>query len=271
MSRQVHKILILMLGVVMVAVSAAAEDAPLDYIKKCPQVADGRAQVVEFDGKTVSGTPVKLLGLLTKPTGEGPFPGLVILPGSNGLIVPYCYSSIAPTFLEWGFATLTVAPRTARERDGTPRYIYSFADHGNYGFAGARTLGSFDFVDKDRIVLWGHSNGGVAVIDAVNFGGDKLDVYRAAVAAAPYCPGEARPPGIPLLVVTGENDREVQPEFCTAYAKQLEETEGFQFLLLPDTGHSYWAKLADDYNATAHKLAAEQVKAFYFRNLNVPR
>ncbi len=271
MIAQVHRFLILLIGAVTVTYTAAAEEGPLNYIKKCPQVADGRAEIIAFDARTLNGTPVKLRGLLTIPSGEGPFPGMVILPGSNGLIVPYCYASIAPTFREWGFATLTVAPRTAREADGTPRFTYSFADHGNYGFSAARTLGDLENVDADKIVLWGHSNGGVAVIDAAGFGGDKLKVFRAAVAAAPYCPEKARPPGVPLLVVMGKEDREVQPKFCTDYAAQLKGTEGFEFLLLPDTGHSYWARLADDYNAKTAKIAHQQVKAFFTKYMNEPR
>jgi len=261
------------LGAIVAVPSAIAEDTPLDYIRKCPQVVDGSAEIINFDAKMLNGTPVRLHGLLARPSGEGPFPGLVLLPGGRGLIVPNCYSSILPTFLEWGYAILIVAPRTAKEMDGTPRYTYSFADNGNYGFGAARILGAFEFVDKDKLVLWGHSYGGSAVVDAAIYGGDKLKVYRAAVAAAPYCPGKARPPGLPLLVVTGEKDPEVEPVLCTDYANQLEGTEDFEFLLLPETGHSYWTSFGRDYkyNPETAKLAQQRVKAFFAKHLNAQR
>jgi len=257
-------ILIILLAPIVAAPVALAEDTPLDYIRKCSQVVDGRAEVIEFEANMLNGTPVRLAGLLAKPSGAGPYPGVVLLPGGRGLRVPNCYSSILPTFLEWGYAILTVAPRTAREMDGTPRYTYSFADNGNYGFGAAGALAAFEFVDKDNLVLFGHSYGGSAVVDAVIYGGDKLKVYRAAVAAAPYCPGKARPPGLPLLVVTGEKDPEVEPVLCKDYAKQLEGTAEFEFLLLPETGHTYWAHFERDYkfNPETAKMAQQRVKAF---------
>ncbi len=266
-------ILVLLLGALVAAPAALAEDTPLDYIRKCPQVLDGRAEIIEFDAKMLNGTPVRLAGLLAKPLGKGPFPGAVLLPGGRGLRVPTCYSSILPTFLEWGYATLTVAPRTAREMDGTPRYTYSFADHGSYGISAAQVLRASEFVDKDNLVLWGHSYGASAVVDAVNYGGDKLEVYRAAVALAPYCPGKARPPGLPLLVVTGEKDPEVEPVLCKDYAKKLTGTADFEFLLLPETGHSYWARFKRDYkyNPETAKLAQRRVKAFFAKHLHTQR
>ncbi len=254
----------------MAAPATFAEDSPLDYIRKCPQVVDGRAEIIEFDAKMLNGTSVRLAGLLAKPSGGGPFPGAVLLPGGRGLRVPTCYSSILPTFLEWGYVTLTVAPRTAREKDGTRRYTYSFADHGSYGFGAAQILGASEFVDKDNLVLWGHSYGGSAVVDAAGYGGDKLEVYRAAVAVAPYCPGKARPPGLPLLVVTGEKDPEVGPVLCKDYAEKLTGTADFEFLLLPETGHSYWVRFKRDYkyNPKTAKIAHQRVKAFYTKYLN---
>jgi dipeptidyl aminopeptidase/acylaminoacyl peptidase len=169
-------------------VGLAAGPAPADVvieIDKCRQVAEGRAEIVDFEGKTARGQRVTLKGLLSKPDGPGPFRGLVILPGARGLVVPLCYASRVPGFVDRGFVTLMVAPRTARQQDGTRRYQYNFTDLASYGYGAAAALAARPDVDASRIGVWGHSNGGSAAIDVATWPAGPADTFRAVVAAAP--------------------------------------------------------------------------------------
>ena len=100
------------------------------------------------------------------------------------------------------------------------------------------------------------------MIDAVTSAGGRENAFRAAVAAAPLCPAKAVPPTIPLLVLIGTEDTSSPADWCVDYAAQLEDVSGFEFLLIPNAGHSYWAPGAPEYDETAAKLAEGRLKAF---------
>jgi dienelactone hydrolase len=253
-------------------VGLVAGPAPADVvieIDKCRQVAEGRAEIIDFEGKTARGQEVTLKGLLSKPDGPGPFRGLVILPGARGLVVPLCYASIVPGFLDRGFVTLMVAPRTARQQDGTRRYQYNFTDLASYGYAAAAALAARPDVDASRIGVWGHSNGGTAAIDVATWPAGPADTFRAVVAAAPTCPSQGKPPAIPLLVMISDKDPWTSADWCTDYAAKLVGVGTFEFQLLLGADHAYWA--APGYEAPAAKLAEERLTAFFAKYLPATR
>ncbi len=99
------------------------------------------------------------------------------------------------------------------------------------------------------------------MIDAVSSAGGKQSAFRAAVAASPECLAKG-PPTIPLLVLIGSEDAAVPVDWCIDYAAQLEDVSAFEFLLIPNAGHVYWAPDAPKYNETAAKLAESRLKAF---------
>ncbi len=99
------------------------------------------------------------------------------------------------------------------------------------------------------------------MIDVVSSAGGKQSTFRAAVAASPECPAKA-PPTIPLLVLIGTEDTDVNVDWCIDYAAQLEDVSAFEFLLIPNAGHVYWAPGTPKYNETAAKLAERRLKTF---------
>lgn len=251
-----------LLGALLVAGPTQAVD-----VKRCRLVAEGRAAVIGFEAVTADGRQVSLDGLLTRPDGTAPASAMVMLPGSGGLVTPYCYGSVSERFADWGFATLIVAPTTARDGGGNPLYQYSFADLATYARGAAAALAALPRVDPARIGLWGHSRGGGAVIDAVSGAAGGRSPFRAAVAAAPVCPAKAVPPTIPLLVLVGSEDGDVNVDWCVDYAAQLEDAGGFAFFLISNAGHLYWAPGAPGYDETAARLAALRLKDFLAKHL----
>ena len=245
-------------GLCAVALLVASSAYAVD-VNQCWMVAEGRAEVISFDAETADGRQVTLKGLLSSPDGTGPFQGIVMLPGR--LITPYCYGAVVEQFVNWGFVTLVVTPTTARDGSGNQLFQYSFVDLGNYALGAASALTTVPQVDATRIGLWGHSRGGAAVIDVISSAGGKQSAFRAAVAASPECPTKARPT-IPLLVLIGTEDTVVVVDWCIDYAAQLEDVSAFEFFLIPNAGHLYWAPGAPKYNETAAKLAERRLKAF---------
>lgn len=112
----------------------------------------------------------------------------------------------------------------------------------------------------------------MSAIDAVsNTGGKSSTPFRAAVAAAPDCPVNAVPPIIPLLVLIGAEDTESSADWCINFAAQLENISEFEFLLIPNANHSYWAPGTKGYNEAAAKLAERRLKTFLAKHLKALR
>jgi dienelactone hydrolase len=69
------------------------------------------------------------------------------------------------------------------------------------------------------------------------------------------------------LVLIGAEDTEVSVDWCTHFAAQLGNVSGFEFLLIPDAHHLYWATGTTGYNETAAKLAEKRLKTFLAKHL----
>ena len=232
-------------------------------IERCSMVSEGLTKVISFTARTAAGTEVTLKGLITAPDGEGPFPAIVMLPGAEGLVTPYCYRAVVERLVGWGYITLIPAGTTARDSKGKNHLQYSFLDQVNYAHGGAAVLLTMRQVDPARISVWGHSRGGLSVLHGAaseekSFG----TIFRAAVAAAPQCPANATPPSIPLLLLIGSEDLSVSVDACSDLAAHLEGAPGFEFLLIPNAGHAYWAPSTPQYNRTGAELAEKRLEAF---------
>ena len=233
-------------------------------------VAEGRAEVVSFEAQMSDGKQVTLKGILVSPVGTGSFPAVVMLPGATGLVTPYCYGAVADQFVAWGYLTFIPASTTARDREGNIHLLHSFLDQVSYAHGAAAMLARMPQIDSARIGVWGHSRGGLSVLYGVSSSEGRFGtVFRAAVAAAPQCPSSAIRPSIPLLMLIGSKDLDVSVNACTDLADRLEGTSGFEFFLIPDAGHSYWAPSTHGYNQAAALSAQERLKAFLQRSLNV--
>ena len=93
MGRYLLKFLTVGLLVAIWPSEAPRADPSRDTVSKCAAVIDGSAEAVVFNTQDNDGEPVPVRGVLSKPAGQGPFPAVVILHRSLGVIPPNCYGA----------------------------------------------------------------------------------------------------------------------------------------------------------------------------------
>lgn len=133
---------------------------------------------------------VELPGTLLLPRGEGPFPGVLLLPGSgptdrDGNQPPAFRTDllrqIAEDLAERGVASFRFDKRAAHANAGlwprTPEDIGAFFAWDHFvkdATAAFRTLKDHDAIDPDRVGVVGHSEGGlIALVMADRMGDDR--------------------------------------------------------------------------------------------------
>ncbi len=254
-----------------IAVLLASRLAHAVNVEQCTMVANGSASVISFSAQASDGRRVTLNGILFGAVNKRKAPALVMLPGSNGLIVPYCYGAIARQFADLGIISLIIAPTTARDQNGRAYLNYSFSDLARYADGAADALAGFDQVDGNRIGLWGHSRGGLAVIEAIAADTPGKFPFVAAVATAPICPARAKQPRVPMLLMIGDKDTDVSVSSCVKFAEMQSSVSTFDFQLLPNAGHSFWAPGSPGYVAASAELATTRLKKFLAKHrLHLP-
>lgn len=172
---------------------------------------DGR--VVEIENPLASSQP--LVGYLRQPRDSGPSPAVVLLHGCNGgwrrLDVRW-----GERIVSWGFVTLTV------DRFG-PRGLTSTCTGGPPAatvFDAYRALSFLvqqPFVDSDRVVVVGFSQGGLLALSSVERGMIERmskEKYRAAVAFYPPCLGLKGNMTVPTLILIGDLDDWTPADEC---------------------------------------------------------
>lgn len=105
--------------------------------------------------------------IVTRPQGEGPFPALLLIQGLG------CYSVENPTgdlagyavilegFSRAGFVTMRVEKPGCGDSLGGPCPEIDFSTELDGYRRGLQTLQGLPFVDPDRVIIFGHSMGGV--------------------------------------------------------------------------------------------------------------
>ena len=179
----------------------------------------------------VPNAAVELVGRLYKPTGEGPFPAVVMLHGCNGLWgsdgePTKHYAWWAKHFQERGFMALLLdsfGPRGEKEicTQGI-RKIHPSRERAGDAHAASRWLKARPDVVTESIHLLGWSNGGMSVLQAVRDGSAGRDAaasFRSAVAFYPGCKDLVErdyATRIPLLIQAGAADDWTPARHCEA-------------------------------------------------------
>ncbi|MCE4617491.1 MAG: alpha/beta hydrolase [Desulfurococcales archaeon] len=110
----------------------------------------------------------KCHGIIYKPAGEGPFPGLVMAMGF-GMVKEAHADDYAPFFVEKGIAVLAFDYRRFGRSEGEPRQaLYPEDQVADYRCA-ISFLKKQDFVDEERLCVWGTSFSGGHVITLLAF------------------------------------------------------------------------------------------------------
>lgn len=253
-----------LIALLVALVAGLGRPASAVDISRCGLVVSGRGTVVGIEARLDDGRGVDLQGILVIPSGPGPFPTVVVLPGGGGLVTPYCYGSMVEAFASWGFASLIVASSTTTDTAGQHLYQYSFADQAGHARGAAERLNRIAEIDTRRLAIWGHSRGGLTAIEMAMDPADRGGPYRAIVAAAPQCPGRVLDFHTPLLMVIGTADKDVSVQACQDFATESEGRIGFESLFLPGAGHVFWTE------PDAARKSADRVRAFLETHVDQP-
>ena len=230
-------------------------------ISQCEMVANGRAEVIDIPTSLDDSRAISLKGILLKPSGVGPFPVVIMLPGGGSLYTPNCHGALAKQFAGWGYASLITASSTATDASGTRLFEYSFTDQANHARGAARALVGMSDMDHTRLAVWGHSRGGLTAIELATSSRNRDGPFQAIVTAAPHCPAKVVDQHTPLLLIMGTKDVAVSFGACEDFAAMSNTQAGFEYLPLTGARHFFWLE------PKAAKLSAERVRAFLERHL----
>lgn len=121
---------------------------------------------IVYETFTLDGALRRLL--LTKPKGDGPFPVIVLMGGIGCYSVdvpppqPFSYRDILYDFTRSGFATVRIEKTGMGDSQGSPCSEQGFFDEVRGLEAGIRSLDRFSFLDRNRMIYFGHSMGGLS-------------------------------------------------------------------------------------------------------------
>ncbi|NNE04098.1 MAG: alpha/beta fold hydrolase [Xanthomonadales bacterium] len=143
--------LIAIMFALVIAVPTFAGEEPLHAV--APDAVEG----VHAQDLNIASGDFDLATTILMPEGAGPFPGIVMLPGSGPH--PRSHSSaFAEAFAKAGLAVISFDKRGSGESSGN-WITSSIEDMAADGLAAMRTLAALPEVDSSRIGLWGPSQG----------------------------------------------------------------------------------------------------------------
>ncbi|MCX7818149.1 MAG: dienelactone hydrolase family protein [Kiritimatiellae bacterium] len=187
-------------------------------------------------------------GVLVRPVGRGPFPGIVVSHGLGGSAASFGLAK-AREFARWGMVAVAPDYTHARAEDGPGG---PSADRTTFG-ASAENVRRARFcvellrrhpdVDTHRLVAYGHSMGGFVTIALAA----EEPLNAAVITASGIAPREGFPapaPTVarrircPMLMLHGADDRVVRPEQSEALKRLLDEAGvRNQRIVWPSAGH----------------------------------
>lgn len=285
--------LALTICIVFAAPSSAAD--LVDFSSATPppsKFAIEKAKAKGIELKARPGTP--LTGYLSEPSGNGPFPAVVLLHGCRGFET--YQSEWVNQLTDWGYVALQV---DSFGRRGIIEQCAGLDISGQYVRQAEMVFdayGALDFlrqrenVDANRIALMGWSRDAVLVSVATKGAHQLLDhKFQASVALYPDCTMASTGDFYaPVLALIGEKDDWVLASKCKFMLKQgasgpspitlkvyPDAYSGFDNPYLGDLSYDEEAHNPNTqkrgatlgYNRSAHEDAVQQVKEFLTKNL----
>ncbi len=157
---------------------------------------------------------IPLLGYLSRPGGDGPFPAVVVMHGCEGMR-PSVKDLWPKRLVSWGYVVLVVDSFTPRNIQDTCRSALPDRVFDAYG--ALNFLSKSSFVDIRRVALMGFSTGGTATLEATKIEGNEQLMehkFRAAVAYYPACAASQGDATVPTLILSGDRDNWSPAERC---------------------------------------------------------
>jgi dienelactone hydrolase len=161
-------------------------------------------------------------GYLTKPSGDGPFPAVVLLHSCLGL--PPDRSAIGNMIAGWGYVALFVDDFGTRDLKQT--CTVDFPEGVGDAYGALNYIARFAFVDRTRIAALGYSQGADTALTIASdrfasaFVSSQGAKFKAAAAFYPPCANQrgARL-ALPTLVIVGDRDNVTPAADCARLAR----------------------------------------------------
>jgi len=174
---------------------------------------------------------------LYKPSGPGPFPGMVVLHTCGGI----------DNFLRLramrlaGLGYVSIVPDSFSPR-GTGNVCTTNAVNTKQRMpdaeAAANYLRTLPEVRADRIGVIGFSHGAMTALELAQHPNPAAP-FRAAVAYYPACSSEASSIGVPTLVLTGAKDDWTPSAPCAAWGARVNDVNKLNVIVYPDAYHGF--------------------------------
>jgi dienelactone hydrolase len=240
------------------------------------------AEVVEFEGLSFTSRPLTLRGYLRRPDTAAPSPAVVLLHGCGGF-PESLDESWGMRIAAWGYVALTVdsfAPRGLKNscRGGMT------ADMAFDSYQALKFLTKQQFVDPQRVIVVGFSQGGLLSLSSVERGrieNAAENKFAAAVAFYPVCSAVKGPMTVPTLILTGESDDWTPADACRKLAdgedelgvtRQKGEGIPIRLIVFPNAYHGFdlsnlrapitYFGHHQEYNKEATDQASEALREF---------
>jgi len=213
-------------------------------------------EIVLPDGK------FNISAYLSVPSGEGPFPVVILLHGCAGMdraTNPLSWQSLK-IYSDWlkknNFASLIIDSLGSRGISTEQSWMLSCS---NLIMGHKRTadvdgalqyLSMLRFIDQSKVVLLGQSQGASVVLNALSLKRDS-QLIAAGIAIYPPCGWEGYELSLPqrlsapLLILAGAKDKITPSKFCVAYAENVKIRRGEAFVrgaeiyVYPDALHAF--------------------------------
>jgi dienelactone hydrolase len=217
--------------------------------RSAPALADER---VKFDSAVtrsgqgpagVNQPGAAIEGYLTKPSGDGPFPAVILLHSCLGL--PPDRSAIGNMIAGWGYVALFVDDFGTRDLKQTCTVDFPEGVADAYG--ALDYIARFAFVDKTRIAALGYSQGADTALTIASgrfasaFVLPQGAEFKAAAAFYPPCANQgAARLALPTLVLVGDRDNVTPAADCARLARaQPHGISKLKLIVLAGAGHVF--------------------------------
>lgn len=214
-------------------------------------------------------------GRLSKPSGVGPFPAVVLLHGCDG--IGAWNDAWMQRLTKWGYVVLEVDSLTPRSEGSICESLSNVtASSRALDAHGAKNyLVALEVVDPAHIAVVGMSHGGVGVLSAVSTEAVSMfEAFQAAVAFYPGC-DDVMELNAPLLTLIGAKDDWTPASRCKETLSKAKSDYDMDLQIYPEAYHWFDLEGIDQqllghtlrYNADAASDAIMKVQQFLGQNL----
>lgn len=214
-----------------------------------------------------------LIGYLTRPPGDGPFPAVVLMHGCGG-IHAHVKEVWPERLVSWGYVTLVVDSFTTRNIENSCKTYLPDRVFDAYGALDFLTKSGF--VDARRVALMGFSAGGIATLEATKIEGNEQlmdEKFRAAVAYYPVCAPHESDATVPTLILNGDLDDWSPAERCRQRVSRLSgKGPPVELHIYPGARHDFDDEAmikpktvfghVEEYNAAAAEQSIASIRGF---------